>query len=385
MRKYDIVVAGHLCLDICPALACPDFTTVGQLLRPGRLINLDGVVISSGGPVSNTGFAMARLGLDVLPIARIGDDRFGTLLCEITENETGRSLNQKIGAATSYSIILSPPGIDRIILHDPAGNNSFSADDIDYDAVADSSCFHFGYPPLMRSIYQNEGEELRRIFSLAKDAGAVTSLDMSLPDATSESGQVNWHYLLQKTLPFVDLFMPSAEEAFFMLDRSEYDRILSLCAQQDFTQFIDFARLRVLAQMVLDMGTKICIIKCGAHGIYIRTAGAQHMAAIGKEEWANREMFHATYRVEAFKSALGGGDTTIAGFLAGFLGGYGLEDCVRIACRTGALCCTTYDAISGIRTVNEVVGMTDDPHNTTALPHGYLEYDKKKRLFYNGH
>lgn len=381
MRKYDIVVAGHICLDICPALACRDYTSVSQLFRPGRLINLDGVVISSGGPVSNTGFAMARLGLDVLPIASIGDDWFGALLCQIAKDETGRGLIQKNGIATSYSVILSPPGIDRIILHDPAGNNCFTAGDIDYDAVAHAACFHFGYPPLMRSVYQNGGDELRRIYALAKETGTITSLDMSLPDDTSESGRINWPKLLQKTLPFVDLFMPSVEEALYMLDRPEYERIMSLSTQQDFTQFIDFARIRRLAQTILDMGTKICVIKCGAHGIYIRTTDPQRMPAALKENWANREIFHATYCVDAFKSALGGGDTTIAGFLAGLIRGYNIEDCARIACKTGALCCTTYDAISGIRPVEEVAALTGNPLNATALPLGYLHYNQNERLY----
>jgi sugar/nucleoside kinase (ribokinase family) len=383
MSQYEIVVAGHLCLDISPAFDDRQPSRVEELFRPGRLINIAGAVISSGGPVSNTGFALARLGLRVLPVANIGDDEFGAMLGVIARKETGFDVKKTPGVPTSYSIILSPPGIDRIILHDPAGNNLFTSGDIDYGIVGETGYFHFGYPPLLKKIYANGGEELVRVYQQAKAAGAVTSLDMSLPDPASESWHVGWKDILSRTLPFVDIFMPSIEEALLMLDMPEYERIMGLCGGDDFTKYLDFAKVRELGSTILQMGARIAFIKCGANGVYIKTADAARMAEIGKEAWAGREMFQPTYVVENFKSALAGGDTTIAGFLAGMIRGFSLEDCARIACKTGALCCTTYDSISGLLPLPDVFALTktQPAKNSTSLPKGHLRYDASQEMY----
>ena len=49
-----------------------------ELFAPGKLVNMDKVKVSTGGPVSNTGIAMSILGADVSLMGKIGDDMFGT-------------------------------------------------------------------------------------------------------------------------------------------------------------------------------------------------------------------------------------------------------------------------------------------------------------------
>lgn len=383
MKKTEIVVAGHICLDISPEFGFEENQKVEALFRPGRLVNTDGVSISAGGAVANTGFALARLGINIKPVANIGNDEFGGLVSGIAMKETGSEVARRDGVRTSYSVILAPPGIDRIILHDPAGNNEFTADAIDYGEVTDAGHFHFGYPPLMRKIYQNGGTELLRIYENAKKAGAVTSLDLSLPDVDSESGQVEWKSMIESVLPYVDVFMPSIEEILFMMDRKEYDRIIKVSAGDDFTKYLDFEKIQNLAETLLTLGSAIVFIKCGSNGIYIRTADEQRMQRIGLSDWADQEIFQPTYRVEHFKSALAGGDTTVAGFLAGMIRGYDLEDCARIACQTGGLCCTTYDSISGLRPLDQVVALVkaQPEQNKTTLPSKVLKYDESARMY----
>jgi hypothetical protein len=45
------------------------------------------------------------------------------------------------GESTSYSVVLSPPGLDRIFLHHPGANATFSAADVPYSQLEASSCF----------------------------------------------------------------------------------------------------------------------------------------------------------------------------------------------------------------------------------------------------
>lgn len=85
--------------------------------------------------------------------------------------------------------------------------------------------FHFGYPPLMRRMYEDEGEQLTHMFSRVKQLGLTTSLDLAKPDPESAAGQAPWKRILQCALPHVDVFLPSVEELLYMLDRDTYLRL----------------------------------------------------------------------------------------------------------------------------------------------------------------
>ena len=55
------------------------------------------------------------------------------------------------------------------------------------------------------------------------------------------------------------------------------------------------------------------------------------------------------------RSGTGAGDTSIAAFLTGVLRGYGPADCAALAAAEGACCVTAYDALSGIRPIEELM------------------------------
>src|SRR4051794_41921588 len=67
----DVVVAGHVCLDVIPALAEP------VRLEPGRLVSAGPAALSTGGAVANVGLALHRLGGRVRLLGNGGDDVFG--------------------------------------------------------------------------------------------------------------------------------------------------------------------------------------------------------------------------------------------------------------------------------------------------------------------
>jgi len=55
---------------------------------------------------------------------------------------------------SSYTIVLNPPDTDRVFLHYPGPNHTFTANDIPYEKIKSSRIFHFGYPPLMQKFYE---------------------------------------------------------------------------------------------------------------------------------------------------------------------------------------------------------------------------------------
>lgn len=385
---YDTIAAGHICLDISPGFPDTGSKKLEEILVPGKLVNLQGVALSAGGPVANTGFALKKIGMTVKPIANIGDDALGRVLNEVVYDQCNEKITLNKNISTSYSVVLSIPGIDRIILHDPAGNNEFTSHDIDYDEVSKARLFHFGYPPLMKKVYENNGQELVAIYKKAKETGVTTSLDMSLPDNNSDSGKADWKKILEQTLPFVDVFMPSIEEALYMLDMPEYIRVKELAASGDFVDSVELSMLSKLGQRILAMGSKIAIIKCGSKGIYIKSANKDRFKTFGNvtidlETWADKELFEETFKVQHFKSALAGGDTTIAGFLAAMLTGMDIFESAKIACKTGALCCEQYDAISGLLPLDEIIEKTNtepEKNRLSGAPDSF-QYNEDKKVW----
>lgn len=179
-RPYDIMVAGHLCLDIIPRFRNTGAKNISEIMRPGKLIKMNEVAISTGGPVSNTGLNMKTLGSKVCFCACVGDDKFGQITIEMLQ-ESGNAEGIKLlkGRASSYTIVIAPSGIDRIFIHNPSTNDIFTSDNLDVSLIEKCRHFHFGYPPLMKGMYENEGDELMKVFKLAKQAGATTSCDRS--------------------------------------------------------------------------------------------------------------------------------------------------------------------------------------------------------------
>ncbi len=366
-RKYDITVAGHICLDIIPQIPDTGIRDIGELFKPGKLINVNAAKISTGGPVSNTGIAMKKLGLNVVFMARIGNDEFGRLIINLLNRE-GQTAGVTISEEdrTSYSVAIAPPGIDRIFLHDPGANNNFSNADLNRKIIYQSRLFHFGYPPIMESCYENEGAELKKIFSIAKSAGATTSLDMALPDPNSSSGKAPWRTILEKVLPFVDIFMPSIEEAYFMLDPENYFQIKKQASNKNVIDFIGPTDYTRLAMECLQLGSKIVVIKTAHRGIYVLTDDLEKIENLGaappadRSNWSRRELWCPAFRVEKIASATGSGDSAIAGFLSAYLRGYSIEQCLKFANCVGYQNLHELDAVSGIKNWDQTTEMLSE-------------------------
>ncbi len=361
MEKKKAVVAGHICIDITPQFPKIAYKNIHEILAPGKLINMDNAYISTGGAVANTGLAMRLLGIDTKLMGKVGDDEFGSLILHNIEkygDTQGMIVSKE--SNTSYSIVLAIPGIDRIFLHHPGANDTFTYHDMDWEAVKDASLFHFGYPPLMKKLYENKGEELVQIFKRVKELGVVTSLDMAAIDPGSEAGKADWCEILKSLLPFVDFFVPSAEELGFMLDGNLYEAWLTRAKGRDITDVITFDEIKSLANRVLQYGAKMVLIKCGAQGIYYHTSSRDEMKPICEQiglsvaEWADKEGFEVSYVPNEVVSGTGAGDTSIAAFLTAVLYGESLSEALDLSVAMGACCVETYDALSGIKPFDEI-------------------------------
>jgi sugar/nucleoside kinase (ribokinase family) len=347
--KASVVVAGHLCLDIIPS-----FPSSGARIMPGSLSEVGAVTLATGGGVSNVGLSLLRLGIPAKLMGKVGDDMLGDIVREVLaaqDSEAAQSIVVAPGEATSYTIVISLPGNDRSFLHHPGCNDSFSAGDVDLATVAQSAVFYFGYPPLMRRFYEDEGVALAGLFESVKKLGVVTALDMAMPDPAADSGKVDWRSLLQRVLPHVDIFMPSVDETRFMLE--------TVGVQEESRNDRDGLELRrSLATTLLGMGAGIVGLTLGDEGLYLRTAAEARLGALEAQlglsarAWANRELWAPVFQVEV-QGTTGSGDATMAGFLAGLTHGLPPERAAVMAVAVGSCSVEVPDATSGVRSWEE--------------------------------
>jgi sugar/nucleoside kinase (ribokinase family) len=365
--SFDAVVAGHVCLDVIPRFHDTGAKTMGEIMVPGKLVNVAAATLSTGGPVSNTGLALIKLGVKVLLMGKVGDDLFGSAIRQRFAEwgpEAAGAMHVVSGEETSYTIVLAPPNIDRIFLHNPGANDTFCSADIDYDLVAKARLFHLGYPPLMRALYQHRGGELIGIYRRVKELGVTTSIDMSLPDPSSESGRVDWKAVLETLLPHVDIAPLSAEESMFMLDRPRFDELKRLAGQDEPLAAFTPADFVWIGRELLKLGARVVLVKCGRRGMLLFTDTVERIAGMGAaapadpRAWANRGLWEEAFHVDRVASATGSGDSSIAGFLSAFLRGCGPEQAIETGCCAGGQNVQVFDAISGIHTWDETQAMT---------------------------
>lgn len=389
-----VVVAGHLCLDLTPQFPLDTPTDMGKLFIPGKLINMGSMTIATGGPVSNTGIALSILGIDTALMAKIGQDFVGKgVLEQFSRHHVTSYLQEVPGADTSYTVALVPKGMDRIFLHCTGANDTFDSGDLDYDLIAQADLFHFGYPPLMKRMYVDDGKELVAIFKRVKESGVTTSLDLSLPDPNSESGKADWQRILEKVLPYVDLFLPSIEESSFMVDRQLYQSLRSSATTTDMLEYLDINDLPRISERFLKMGAKIVVVKCGVKGFSIRTSSAEVLSHMGRLKpadlgnWADRELHEESFNAEPVVSATGSGDSSIAGFLSSLVRGFPIEDSIRMACAVGGLNVRAYDAISGIKNWDETRALVAAgwEKNRLQVSGDYWTYDAARQVWIGRH
>lgn len=355
----DLVVAGHICLDIIPTF--PEHAQGGSSrIDPGKLYIMGPALFSTGGAVSNTGLALQRLGVPTTLMGKVTDDLFGGEVLSILRRRDPALAEGMIVADeghTSYSVVISPPGVDRSFLHSPGANDTFTARDVPVERLSAGQVFHFGYPPLMHHFHADAGVQMQGLFAQVQARGALTSLDMAMPDPLSPAGRIDWREWLQRTLPQVDLFLPSIEEILFMLGRPE-------TSAAEWTPTL----LREVADELLNWGARIVLLKLGERGLYLRTGNNLQVLAerasarfsVPYETWENRELWGPCFSVEV-AGTTGAGDCTIAGFLAAFRASGTPAETLNTALAVGACSVEVADSTSGIRPLSEIQARMNTP------------------------
>ncbi len=346
---YDVIVAGHIALDILPDMSSlkPE-----QVVDAGKVFEIGRISYSTGGAVSNTGLALHRLGVNVGLQAAVGDDWVGRAIIDYV-----RGFGQRLGdhihvvsaEASPYTIVIEPQNHDRTLLTHTGVYNNYTLEDIDLAMTARCKLFHLGYPTLLPRLFADGGAGLEDVLRAVKALGVVASIDMSLPPPDSASGRADWQAILRRCLPHIDIFLPSIEEIMFMLRRRDLERW-----GDRLFDALNAAYLARLADDLLALGAGIAGFKLGERGLYLRCAQdisrLAFLSALGQapDDWVGAETWHPAFQVNV-AGTTGAGDAAYAGFLAALIRGLAPEACARMACAVAACNIEAPDATTGVR------------------------------------
>lgn len=345
----DVVVAGHLCLDIIPTFG-PALDWQG-LLRPGSLAEIGAAEVRLGGAVANAGIALERMGLRTHWLARTGDDSLASLVrheVAAIDERLVESLCGTPGDRSSYTIVISAPDRDRAFWHFPGANQHFEPNEL-LAAPPGARAIHFGYPPILPRTYANGGVAVADALRRLRRRGMIVSLDMAMPDPQGPAARCDWRAWLARVLPHVDLFSPSLEETLLML------RPISAAAdaanRHDSPPTLD--DVSALADELVALGARIVALKLGADGLLVRSADAAR-GVTDSPAWRSRQVYSPCCRVEV-EGTTAAGDATSAGLLAGLLKELSPEQTVELGVAAGASCVAGPRGPSSVETVDRLL------------------------------
>jgi sugar/nucleoside kinase (ribokinase family) len=301
----DVTCLGILVADVVGK-------PVDILPERGKLTLVDRMELHTGGCATNTGIALAKIGVDTAVIGKVGDDGFGDfMVSELVRHGIDPSgIARDSSAATSATMVMVHGDGERSFIHYLGANAEFVESDVNFDVVRSSRILHIAGALLMPKI---DGEPTAHILKRAQEAGVVTAFD------TAWDSKGRWMSVVGPCLPYIDYAVPSFEEARMITGREDP---------------------REVAQVLLDHGVKTVGLKMGENGCFIKNA--------------DTEIAIPVYKVSAI-DALGAGDAFAAGFLTGLVKGWDLEKTGRFANAVGGLCCTALGATTGIRTLDETL------------------------------
>ena len=306
-----ITCIGILVADVVgrPLRAVPD---------PGRLVLVDEMSLHTGGCASNTATALARLGVPVEVVGKIGLDPFGDyVLNSLAERGIGsKGIKRDKEAGTSATMVMVAPDGERRFVHYIGANAHLTLDDIDLSMVEASSILHIAGSLVMPGI---DGQPTAELLRHARLAGITTFLDTVWDDTG------RWMKILAPCLPYIDYFVPSLPEG---------QALTGLDNPAD------------IARALLACGVKTVGLKMGIDGCLVMSGDEQvnHLPA---------------FQIDVV-DATGAGDAFAAGFIAGVWHGWPVEQTARFANAVGALCVTGLGASGGVRSLSETLSFMEN-------------------------
>jgi len=299
-RPYDVLVVGEANPDIIvTGDVVPEFGQVEKLV--------DHLSVYAGGSAGIFAAGAARMGLRVLFASKVGDDLFGHFMIEALQgagvDTSAIIVDPRIKTGSSIHLL---QGTDRAILTFLGSIAAITPDNVNPAWYGQARHLHVASPFLLNALRPLMPEMMRK----AREAGMSVSLD------------TNWDpsgcWELEGFFDCLDVFLPNENELKAITSKADLEE----------------------ATCVMASRVPVLVTKRGAKGA---------TAIVGDER----------VDVPAFPirvvDTTGAGDTFDGGFLAGWLRGESLRQCLLLGAACGGLTTTQPGGFNGQPTWDEAV------------------------------
>jgi ribokinase len=310
----DIVALGDVNVDIIAHFA--SYPDKGQ----------DALAYSTefhcGGSAANTAMALARMGLDVVLISRVGPDSLAlkalNSLSEAGVIPTG--LQRDPAAMTGLMYVVVTPDGERTILGHRGANVLTDPNKVREEDIRDARLLHLSGYALLADPQRSAA---LLALEMACRHGLTVTLDpgMSVPQAALDE--------MRALLPVVDIFLPNLPEA---------QALTGADSPQDCFRALVDAGVRVVA---LKLGKYGCLFGGGEGFVYV-----------------------PGFAIEA-RDSTGAGDFFAAGIIAGHLGGLDRRGTAVLGNAMGAMAAARVGAGTSVPKARDVLALLRDPRQAS--------------------
>jgi 2-dehydro-3-deoxygluconokinase len=283
--------------------------TIGETMalmsadKPGPLAHASTLSLGIGGAESNVAIGLARLGVPVHWLGRVGDDPLGHLVTREIRAE-GVEVHAVVdgGAPTGLMIKERRTTTSQSVSYYRAGSagSRLAPSDLSDDLLVGAALLHLtGITPALSA---SARAAVLDAVVRARAAGVLVSFDLNYRSALWSKPEAAEFY--RALLPSIDLVFAGDDEARLAVG--------------------DDAEPGDLARALVDAGAGAAVVKLGAEGAIAFAEG--------------RLVAMPAVRIIPVDT-VGAGDAFVAGYLAEYLAGSDTDACLALAVATGAFVC----------------------------------------------
>lgn len=288
-----------------------DVITIGEAMamfvatEPGELAEADAFIKRIAGAELNVATGLARLGLNVSWVSRVGSDSFGRFVLSSLKKENINSESVTVDARYPTGFQLksrAENGTDPIVEYFRKGSAASHLSCDDFDAATFSRARHLHLSGVAAALSASAYDLLDHAASTMKAQGKTISFDPNLRPVLWKS-EAEMVEKLNRLAFQADWVLPGLKEAAILTGQSTPE---------------------AMADFYLERGVKAVVIKTGADGAWFKTAVGEQGAV-------------AAVRVDNVVDTVGAGDGFAVGVISALLEGKTFPQAVARGNKIGSL------------------------------------------------
>lgn len=288
-----------------------DVITIGEAMamfvatEPGELAEADAFIKRIAGAELNVATGLARLGLNVSWVSRVGSDSFGRFVLSSLKKENINSESVTVDARYPTGFQLksrAENGTDPIVEYFRKGSAASHLSCDDFDAATFTRARHLHLSGVAAALSASAYDLLDHAASTMKAQGKTISFDPNLRPVLWKS-EAEMVEKLNRLAFQADWVLPGLKEATILTGQSTPE---------------------AMADFYLERGVKAVVIKTGADGAWFKTAAGEQGAV-------------AAVRVDNVVDTVGAGDGFAVGVISALLEGKTFPQAVARGNKIGSL------------------------------------------------